>query len=100
MIDIKNIFSDVKYLHLIGMKMTEGFFQKSIKEREFRKVGIENQFCSKISFSKKGIPSEECIFKKPFAQSKMIKVLKGSIFDVFIDLRKTPRIFKVLAIII
>ena len=25
---------------------------------------------------------------KPFSQSKLIKVIKGSIFDVFIDLRK------------
>ena len=96
MIDIKNIFSDVKYLHLDRHEDDRGFFSEIYKEREFRKVGIENQFVQQnLSFSKKRNTLRGMHFQsKPFAQSKMIKVLKGSIFDVFIDLRKNSKDFQ------
>ena len=63
MIDIKNIFSDVKYLHLDRHEDDRGFFSEIYKEREFRKVGIENQFVQQnLSFSKKRNTLRECIF--------------------------------------
>ena len=37
MIDIKNIFSDVKYLHLDRHEDDRGFFQKSIKKGNLEK---------------------------------------------------------------
>ena len=34
---------------------------------------------------------EGCIPKKPFAQAKLIRVLRGGIFDVVVDLRKKEK---------
>ena len=96
MINIKNIFSDVKYLHLDKHEDDRGYFSEIYKENEFRDLGIKTQFIQEnMSFSKKKNTLRGIHFQtEPFAQSKMIKVLKGSIFDVFIDLRKNSENFQ------
>tara|TARA_B110000003_G_C16617930_1_gene522001 strand:- start:129 stop:689 length:561 start_codon:yes stop_codon:yes gene_type:complete len=90
MIDVQNIFSDVKYIPLNIYNDKRGFFSEIYNQNVFKKHGISNSFIQdNISYSLKKNTLRGLHFQlKPFSQAKMIKVLKGSIYDVFIDLRK------------
>ena len=84
------IFSDVMRVEPIIHSDERGSFSEDYNFKEFSKIGIEDKFLQdNISLSLKRNTIRGMHFqKKPFSQSKLVKVLSGSIFDVFIDLRK------------
>ena len=67
-----------------------GFFARSWCKKEFEKYGLNSEIVQcNISFNKKrgtirGMHYQE----SPFAEVKMVRCIKGSIYDVIIDLRK------------
>jgi dTDP-4-dehydrorhamnose 3,5-epimerase len=69
---------------------SRGFFMETYKEDEFCKAGIKVQFFQD-NHSKsvpKGVLRGLHYQIHPKAQAKLIKVIKGKVFDVAVDLRK------------
>lgn len=71
------------------LKDARGFFMESYKLSEFRKAGIKETFVQdNHSRSARGTLRGLHFQKKPFAQAKIVRCVKGRIFDVAVDLRK------------
>ena len=94
--DVKNIFSDVKFVPSTNHEDQRGFFSEIYNEFDFRKINIADNFLQdNLSYSDKKNTLRGMHFQlKPYSQSKLIKVIKGSIFDVFIDLRLESEYFE------
>ena len=66
-----------------------GFFFESFKESDFFSNGIDKNFVQdNFSHSVNGVIRGLHFQKAPKAQSKLVTVLKGKIFDVAVDIRK------------
>jgi dTDP-4-dehydrorhamnose 3,5-epimerase len=71
-----------------------GYFFESYNEQTFRKEGIDNRFVQdNQSFSIYGVIRGLHYQLDPHAQTKLVRVLKGSILDVAVDLRRSSRTF-------
>ena len=65
-----------------------GFFLESFKESEFISNGINTTFVQdNVSHSLKGVLRGLHYQKNPRAQSKLVTVIRGEIFDVAVDIR-------------
>ncbi len=93
---IKKIFSDV--IHIEDKKYTDerGYFFESYNKKAMRSLGINEEFIQdNISYSEKTYTLRGLHFQyPPYSQSKLIRVINGSIFDVFIDLREKSKCFE------
>jgi dTDP-4-dehydrorhamnose 3,5-epimerase len=88
-----SLFSDVIKILPFVHKDIRGFFSEDYNKKDFSKFGIIDNFIQdNVSFSRYKNTIRGLHFQlKPFAQSKLLKVINGSIYDVFIDLReKSP----------
>ena len=85
-----NLFSDVVKVIPSCHKDDRGYFSEDYNKKDFLKLDIKDNFLQdNVSFSMYKNTIRGLHFQKnPFAQSKLVKVVRGSIFDVFIDLRK------------
>jgi len=71
------------------LKDSRGFFMETYKQSEFRKFGISEYFVQdNHSASRKGVLRGLHYQKLPKAQAKLIRCVKGEIFDVAVDIRK------------
>jgi len=71
-----------------------GFFMETYKYSEFVKAGIDENFVQdNHSKSIKGVLRGLHFQKSPYAQGKLIKCIKGTIFDVAVDIRKNSPTF-------
>jgi len=67
-----------------------GFFSEVFQNDEFKNLGIkdkfiqDNQSLSENKFTFRGLHFQ----KPPFEQAKLVRVLRGSILDIAVDLRK------------
>ena len=65
-----------------------GFFMESYNKREFEKIGLDMNFVQdNHSRSKKGV-LRGLHFQKKHPQGKLVRVIRGKVFDVAVDLRK------------
>ncbi len=89
---------NLKGLYLIKTKSFEderGYFIESYKESEFFEKGIKVRFKQdNISFSRRNVLRGLHFQKKPKAQAKLVRCVKGKIIDVAVDLRKNSETFK------
>ena len=70
-----------------------GYFMETYQEQEFKAGGITADFVQdNQSMSKKGV-LRGLHFQKEFPQSKLVRCIKGSVFDVAVDLRKGSRTY-------
>lgn len=70
-----------------------GFFLESYNKKEFEEIGITNEFVQdNHSKSKKGV-LRGLHFQTRHSQGKLVRVIKGSVFDVAVDLRKGSKTF-------
>jgi dTDP-4-dehydrorhamnose 3,5-epimerase len=72
-----------------------GFFLESFSSREMESLGLPGQFVQdnhSRSLSK-GVVRGIHFQKPPFAQSKLVRVVRGSVFDVVVDLRTGSKTF-------
>jgi dTDP-4-dehydrorhamnose 3,5-epimerase len=66
-----------------------GYFFESYNEDTFRRQGLDFHFVQdNQSFSRFGVIRGLHYQCKPFAQTKLIRVLQGRIFDIAVDIRK------------
>lgn len=73
-----------------------GYFYESFNQKEFSETtGIHSHFIQdNHSFSKHGVLRGLHFQKPPHAQAKFIKVVRGTIWDVVVDLRKDSPTFQ------
>jgi len=65
-----------------------GFFMETYKRSEFAKAGIDVEFIQdNHSSSSKGVVRGLHYQKAPHAQAKLIRMSRGTIFDVVVDMR-------------
>ncbi len=66
-----------------------GFFMETCKKSEFEKFGIAGEWVQdNHSRSKKGVIRGLHYQKEPMAQGKLVRVARGMVFDVAVDIRK------------
>lgn len=71
-----------------------GFFKEIYKYSDFFALGLKRPFLqANHSSSKKDVLRGLHYQKKPFAQAKLVRVLKGKIFDVVVDIRQGSPFF-------
>jgi len=72
-----------------------GYFMESFKKEAFKKfLGREVKFCQdNEAKSTKGVLRGLHYQLPPFAQSKLVRVIKGSVLDVAVDIRKKSKTF-------
>lgn len=70
-----------------------GFFLESWNEKEFAEIGLELRFVQdNHSRSVRGV-LRGLHFQSPLPQGKLVRVVRGKIFDVAVDLRKESPTF-------
>ena len=70
-----------------------GGFMETYNQSEFAQAGIPNVFVQdNQSFSRKGVV-RGLHFQKQFPQAKLVRVLRGEVFDVCVDLRPRSATF-------
>ncbi len=83
-------------LSLDGLIMVEpriiedarGFFMESYKESEFRAQGITHHFVQdNLSGSRRGVLRGLHFQREPYAQARLVQVVRGAVWDVVVDLR-------------
>ena len=70
-----------------------GYFMETYSQRDMEENGIHIQFVQdNQSMSVKGV-LRGLHFQKNFPQTKLVRVIQGSVFDVAVDLRKGSKTF-------
>ncbi len=86
------IHTNIKDLVIIKPKVFEderGYFYESYNEDVFRRNGIDEHFVQdNQSLSQKGVLRGLHFQNPPYAQGKLIRVIKGAVLDVAVDIRK------------
>lgn len=71
-----------------------GFFMETYRNDEFEKVGIKEEFIQdNHSRSSKGVIRGLHFQKDPREQSKLVRCIRGEVFDVAVDLRPKSHTF-------
>ncbi|MBO8427957.1 MAG: dTDP-4-dehydrorhamnose 3,5-epimerase [Firmicutes bacterium] len=85
------IKTDIKDLFIIEPKIfydDRGYFYESYNEKAFLELGLNYKFVQdNESKSTKGV-LRGLHFQKTYQQAKCVRVIKGEVFDVAVDLRK------------
>ena len=72
---------------------SRGYFMETYSQRDMEEVGIDITFVQdNQSMSTKGV-LRGLHFQKNFPQTKLVRVIKGSVFDVAVDLRGGSRTY-------
>lgn len=91
------IETDIKDLLVFEPKIFEdqrGHFFEAFNEQAFATYGLQYRFIQdNQSFSKYGVIRGLHYQLNPYAQTKLVRVLQGSILDVAIDIRKSSATF-------
>lgn len=65
-----------------------GYFMETYNENDMKEAGVDVRFVQdNQSMSKKGV-LRGLHFQKQFPQGKLVRVIRGAVFDVALDLRK------------
>lgn len=82
--------TDIDGVYIIDVKSygdNRGYFMETYKESDFQEAGLTYRFVQdNQSSSKKGV-LRGLHFQKTFPQAKLVRVIKGEVFDVAVDLR-------------
>lgn len=72
-----------------------GFFLESYQKKAFLELGISEDFSQdNLSVSKQNVLRGLHFQLPPFSQSKLVRVIKGEIWDVAVDIRKSSKTYK------
>ncbi len=90
------IHTDLEGVFIVKPKVfrdDRGFFLESWNEKEFEEIGVKLKFVQdNHSRSIKGV-LRGLHFQDPYPQGKLVRVVRGRIFDVAVDIRKGSRTF-------
>ena len=93
----KKIETGIKDLFIIEPQIFEdsrGFFLESYNYNDFKEIGIDNIFVQdNHSKSLKGVLRGLHFQKGEYSQAKLVRVLRGAVLDIAIDLRKNSETF-------
>ena len=68
---------------------SRGYFMETYSQRDFEEIGIDCTFVQdNESFSKKGVIRGLHFQNGKYSQAKLVRVTKGAVYDVAVDLRK------------
>lgn len=85
-------------VHILPQRLQDsrGWFTETWNEDRFHKLGIKSRFCQdNQSVSLKAGTIRGLHYQRtPHAQAKLVRCLKGRIFDVAVDLRRASPTFK------
>ena len=83
------LFNEVKILKNVVYSDDRGFFLEAFNKKKFQEtLDMEINFVQdNHSRSKKGVIRGLHFQREPFAQAKLVRVVKGSILDVVVDIR-------------
>ena len=66
-----------------------GYFTETYNEKDFKEIGIDCKFVQdNESYSKKGVLRGLHFQNGEYSQAKLVRVVKGAVYDVAVDLRK------------
>ena len=86
----------IKDVYIIDVKTygdNRGYFMETYKESDFKAAGLDYNFVQdNQSSSRKGV-LRGLHFQKTHPQAKLVRVLKGEVFDVAVDLRKGSKTY-------
>jgi dTDP-4-dehydrorhamnose 3,5-epimerase len=91
MVEVRPLaISDVKVITPRIFKDERGFFSETYSRRALAEVGIDADFVQdNHSLSRtRGVLRGLHFQTEPFAQGKLVRVLRGAIFDVAVDIRR------------
>lgn len=72
---------------------TRGFFMESYNRKDFKSLGIEEEFLQdNHSKSHRGV-LRGLHFQKNFPQGKLVRVTRGAVLDIVVDLRSGSKTF-------
>lgn len=85
------IESRIKGVYIIDVKSygdNRGYFMETYKETDFLEAGLDYRFVQdNQSSSRKGV-LRGLHYQRTHPQAKLVRVIKGEVFDVAVDLRK------------
>lgn len=88
--------TDIKDVYIIEPKLygdNRGYFMETYSDMAFKKAGLNYTFVQdNQSSSKRGV-LRGLHFQKKYPQAKLVRVLKGEVFDVAVDLRKNSKTY-------
>lgn len=88
--------TEIEGLYIIETEVFEdnrGYFMETYNYNDFRAAGLDMVFVQdNQSKSKKGV-LRGLHFQKKHPQGKLVRVIKGEVFDVAVDLRKSSKTF-------
>lgn len=85
---ISTLIPDVVMIELHPFLDSRGFFLESYNREELEQIGVPDLFVQdNHSCSRKGVV-RGLHFQSRYPQGKLVRVLRGKIFDVVVDLRK------------
>jgi len=88
------IISGLKLLQPAIFQDDRGYFFESYNYETFKNLGIEDVFVQdNQSLSKKNVIRGLHFQVPPFAQAKLVRVIRGTVLDVAVDLRKNSPTF-------
>jgi len=92
---VKKKIKGVYEITLNPLKDERGFFMRTYDINRFRDIGITCTWVQENhSFSmKKGIIRGLHFQFPPYVEAKLVRVLRGAVYDVFVDLRKNSPTF-------
>ena len=80
---------DVKLIEPDVFGDNRGFFMETYRADQFKEAGIPTNFVQdNMSSSRKGVLRGLHFQKNPYSQGKLVRVVRGEVFDVAVDLRK------------
>ena len=76
-------------------KDNRGFFLESYSQKKFREAGIETVFVqdNHSKSVQKGVLRGLHFQNPPYTQTKLVRVTKGAVYDVIVDIRKDSKTF-------
>lgn len=90
------IKTEIEGVYIIEPKVfgdNRGYFMETYSERDFKEAGLDYVFVQdNQSKSRKGV-LRGLHFQKKHPQSKLVRVIKGEVFDVAVDLRKGSKTY-------
>ncbi len=93
---VKRIETGIDGLYVIEPTVFEdnrGFFMESYNKRDFEEIGINANFVQdNHSKSVKGV-LRGLHFQKEYPQAKLVRAIKGEVYDVAVDLRKDSKTY-------
>lgn len=92
----KTFINDLLIINTKKIEDTRGFFSETFKQDIFNSNGLDISFVQdNHSLSKKKNTLRGLHFQlPPFEQAKLVRVVRGSIIDVAVDLRTNSKTFK------